>query len=593
MSSLLCDITDIRTLLDVVEDGPHDVESLGSIAGTMRACEPSLLLLADAEGRVIAADDLESRMGPDAAAPAAAEMAQRLQADDECRLEVPTNIGPRPAVAVRLPDGGGWKVLGCLLRRCELSDRRLEEMPASLIVCTAFAWAFIHNKADSTKLQKRIQHLRAEHDALKASQAEAIAAVLREREEREIQQQENAALGELVQAADAANRAKSRFLANASHELRTPLTAILGYADLLADSELSEQQRDLHLQTIRRNGQILLELINDLLDLSKIEAGKMVVERTDCSPYEIAEELASLMRVRAVEKGLSLETDYAFPIPQTIRTDPIRLRQILMNLVGNAIKFTKQGGVRITVGLERQPVASPRLQFSVADTGIGISGPAIAQLFRPFTQVDTSTTRHFGGTGLGLAISQRLAKMLNGEVTVVSEPGKGSTFTVSVDPGSLQDVPMLQAPPKYGAEEPRPKTARRKETLRGRVLLAEDGKDNQRLIAVILKKAGLEVDLAENGQIACDCATASADEGRPYDLILMDMQMPELDGYGATRRLRQDGWQGPIIALTAHAMAGDREKCLQAGCDGYLSKPIERETFLTAVARHLAGEPTQ
>ncbi len=231
--------------------------------------------------------------------------------------------------------------------------------------------------------------------------------------------------------------------------------------------------------------------------------------------------------------------------------------------------------------------APATLQFAITDTGIGIAPQAIPQLFNPFTQADSSASRKFSGTGLGLAISDRLAAMLGGHIEVESTLGEGSTFTLSIDVGSLQGVPMVDAPPKAPAGRDQSAAADQEVRLSGRVLLAEDGKDNQRLIGLILKKAGLEVDLAENGRIACQQAFASTVEGNPYDLILMDIQMPEMDGHEATRRLRQSGWQGSIVALTAHAMAGDREKCLQAGCDDYLTKPIERTTFLATLARYL------
>jgi len=300
-----------------------------------------------------------------------------------------------------------------------------------------------------------------------------------------------------------------------------------------------------------------------------------------------------LLRVRALEAGLSLEIDYVFPLPRTIRTDPVRLRQVMMNLIGNALKFTGQGGVRITVSLSRPADASPRLQFAVSDTGIGMTDEMIEQLFEPFMQADMSSSRHFGGTGLGLAISRRLARMLGGDIQVESTPGQGSTFTLSIDPGPLQEVAMVDAPHIAAIEEEEPAAVEAEHALHGRVLLAEDGQDNQRLIGFILKKAGLEVSVAENGRIAFETAMAAAAEENPFDLILMDMQMPEMDGYEATRRLRQEGWQGPIVALTAHAMAGDREKCLRAGCDNYLTKPIERNSFLFAVANHLAGAPSE
>jgi CheY-like chemotaxis protein/anti-sigma regulatory factor (Ser/Thr protein kinase) len=333
---------------------------------------------------------------------------------------------------------------------------------------------------------------------------------------------------------------------------------------------------------------VLLALINDILDLSKIEAGKLAVRHRQCSLHQIVEEVVQLMQVRASETKLDLRTEYTLPIPETIRTDPVRLRQILINLVGNAIKFTEQGRVIVSVRLA-QGEAGPSIEVAVADTGVGMSPELQAKLFEPFTQADTSASRRFGGTGLGLAISRRLARILGGEIEVRSEPGKGSVFTLSLDPGPLQGVPLLQSLPTGLADsETRPPEGPSWE-LRGRVLLAEDGKDNQRLISLFLRKAGLKVDLAENGRIACAMAAAAEAEREPYDLILMDMQMPEMDGYQATRRLRREGRQGPIVALTAHAMSGDRQKCLAAGCDDYLTKPIDRAAFLSAVQQHLAS----
>jgi len=251
------------------------------------------------------------------------------------------------------------------------------------------------------------------------------------------------ALAEAKHAAEAANRAKSEFLANVSHEIRTPMTAILGFADVLMSADLPHDERQSHLQTIQKNGRILLKLINDILDLSKIEAGKMRLDPVDCSPWQIVDDVKSLMSHRAAQKGLGLDVELTPQLPATIRTDPVRLRQILVNLVGNAIKFTERGGVRIAVRCLRQPEGSPRVEFVISDTGIGMTPEEVARLFEPFTQADTSATRRYGGTGLGLTISKRLAETLGGDIEVQSRPGKGSTFTVSIDPGSLDAVPML------------------------------------------------------------------------------------------------------------------------------------------------------
>jgi len=387
-------------------------------------------------------------------------------------------------------------------------------------------------------------------------------------------------------AALAAAQAKAEFLANMSHEIRTPMTAILGYLNLLGSSDTTPAERAAHLGTIRRNGEHLLHILNDILDLSKIEAGKITVDRAPFALVPFVAEIASLMRPRAVEKGLTFAVACTGAIPERIDADATRLRQVLLNLLSNAIKFTETGGVRLGISVAEAPAM---LRFDVEDTGIGLSAEAIAKLFAPFTQSDASMTRRFGGTGLGLAISKRLAQTLGGDIEVRSTVGAGSVFSLTIDPGSLDGVPMLEAPDLTPApEEPVAVVVPETDTsLVARVLLAEDTPDTQRLFAYYLRKAGAEVDIAENGLLARDRALAAAAAGRAYDVILMDMQMPELDGEQATAQLRRAGYRGPIIALTAHAMQSEREKCLRAGCDDFASKPIDPETLVATIRRHL------
>ncbi len=384
--------------------------------------------------------------------------------------------------------------------------------------------------------------------------------------------------------AEAANKAKSEFLANMSHEIRTPMTAILGFSEMLLDDATAADVQKAG-RTIKRNGEHLLTIINDILDLSRIDAGKEDIEKTTCSPRQIVEDVVLTMKVAADAKGLPLSVEGAGKVPDCIRTDPRRLRQILVNLVGNAIKFTEHGSVRIAMQLVADADDEPKLRFDVIDTGIGLSEAQIGFLFQPFSQVDGSSTRRFGGTGLGLAVSKRLATMLGGDVTVTSIFGIGSTFSVTIATGPLDHVGQCG---DHSSKSPRSTIPEGR--LNCRVLLAEDGPDNQRLITHILRKAGAEVAVAENGQVALDLALAARQAGNPFDVILMDMQMPVMDGYEATRQLRKAGYEGSVIALTASAMPKDRQKCLDAGCNDYTTKPINRAMLLECVAKHV-GEP--
>jgi CheY-like chemotaxis protein len=343
-----------------------------------------------------------------------------------------------------------------------------------------------------------------------------------------------------------------------------------------------------HLQTIRRNGEHLMSLMNDILDISKIEAGKMTLENIQTSPSQILVDVVSLMRVRAVQKNLTLEIRYLGPIPETIKTDPTRFKQIVTNFVSNAIKFTETGSIRILVRCDGVLSDNPRLVVDVADTGIGMTEEQIGRLFKTFAQAEAATTRKFGGSGLGLVISQRLAEMLGGSISVESAIGRGSVFRVSVPTGPLDGVPMSEGLTEAGGVDVPTATARRVASLPPacRVLLAEDGHDNQILVTTFLTKAGATVKVVPDGLQAVEEATAALAAGKPYDVILMDMQMPKLDGYGATSKLRLLKYEGPIVALTAHAMAGDRERCEKAGCDDYLTKPIDRAALVAVVARY-------
>jgi two-component system, sensor histidine kinase len=382
--------------------------------------------------------------------------------------------------------------------------------------------------------------------------------------------------------AEEASRAKSAFLANMSHEIRTPMTAILGYSDLLLQPGQTMSDRVNSLQIVRRNARHLMDLINDILDISKIEAEKMTVEKIPTDAARVVVEVVSTLRSKALARQLSLQVEFVGDIPAEIKTDPLRLKQVLMNLVGNAIKFSEHGGVTLKMWVEKLAESS-RLWVEVTDTGIGMSDEQIARLFQPFVQADGSMTRKYGGTGLGLVISKRLIEFMKGELSVRSKLGRGSIFSLHVDGGPLDGVAMRQNLTESMITMGTPSEENGQVTLRGRILLAEDGVDNQNLITLHLTTAGAEVVVASNGRIACQLMCRE-----PFDLILMDMQMPEMDGYAATRELRRLGHTLPILALTAHAMSGDRAKCLEAGCTDYLTKPIDRDLLLRTLDNYLS-----
>ena len=374
-----------------------------------------------------------------------------------------------------------------------------------------------------------------------------------------------------------ATRSKGEFLANMSHEIRTPLGAIIGSAEILAyereglDSPSTEPgRRREFVETIHRNAEHLLALVSDVLDLSKIEATRMEIAPVPTDVGRVAEDVVKMLGGPVARRTLDLRVETDPDVPPLLLVDPVRYRQVLLNLVGNAIKFTQQGSVVICISWE---VESGQLRTTVTDTGIGMDASVLERIFDPFRQADGSTTRQFGGTGLGLAISRELCRLMNGDLTARSEAGVGSTFLV--DFPAEKAVCDIQA-----TEQPAVPDGLR-------VLLAEDGPDNQRLISHLLGVLGAEVETVENGQEAIDRILGG---GPPLDLVLMDMQMPLMDGWEATRRLRNAGSGIPVLALTANAMPGDRQACLEAGCDDYLAKPVRRDALGAAIAAILSRQ---
>ncbi len=381
--------------------------------------------------------------------------------------------------------------------------------------------------------------------------------------------------------AEFANQSKSEFLANMSHEIRTPMTAILGYADLIAEKQNDPETAE-HVRTIRRNGDFLLDIINDILDLSKIEAGKFEIFRRQFSPYQLVEEVRSFMEIRATDSQIDLNVEYLGPIPEFIQSDPKRLRQILINLVGNAIKFTPRGSVDISVRFLDE---TEELQFVVADSGIGISETQSLRLFKPFSQGDGTVNREFGGTGLGLAISKRLTDMLGGAISMQSELGKGSKFTFTVATGKVDS--LLEVDAKTSTLVTETHDSRNIVNLKCHVLIVDDRRDIRFLTKRFLTDAGAKVSEAEDGEVAVQLVSVSMKKELEYDLILLDMQMPKLDGYATAKALRRLGFANPIVALTADAMQGDMTRCIESGCNDYLSKPIDKTALLRKVSLYV------
>jgi PAS domain S-box-containing protein len=376
-----------------------------------------------------------------------------------------------------------------------------------------------------------------------------------------------------------ANIAKTAFLANMSHEIRTPMNAILGFSELMLAPSQSEEERKHCINTIHRSGQQLISIIDDILDISKVEAGKLEIEIIDVNLPQLLQDLCALMHVQTSSKNLDLEFKLASDIPEHIHSDPTRIRQILVNIIGNAIKFTQKGSIVVEVGWNN---ISDKLQFKITDTGIGIDPAHEKKLFHPFIQVDNSTTRRFGGTGLGLFISKQLTQALGGNIFLEkSVVGQGSTFAVEIKAELGKKTKFVSNLFKNKTESTTQPTH---ETFDGvlaglNILLVEDSQDNQDIITFFLKKAGAKVDVADNGIDGVEKTLKGN-----YNVVLMDIQMPKMDGYQATIKLRAHGYKGPIIALTAHALKEERERCLQAGYSEHMTKPINRKLLIQRVA---------
>ncbi|MDH5258011.1 MAG: response regulator, partial [Gammaproteobacteria bacterium] len=396
----------------------------------------------------------------------------------------------------------------------------------------------------------------------------------------ERRKQTEQALVEMRDQALAATNAKSLFLANMSHELRTPLTSVIGFSDILNDKQLSIEEIRQRSKVINKNAKHLLQIINDILDLSKIEANQLDINKELFSLFDITSDIENLVADGIQQKGLEFDIRYQYPLPESIYTDQLRIKQILINLCGNALKFTEKGFIHIGVEYDKP---NNKLLISVEDSGIGVSKDQIEKIFDAFNQADSSVTKKYGGTGLGLSITRELVSKLGGELTVKSELKKGSCFQFSFNPGKAEDLQLVDYKPDVEKREETEQLSFEDICVSGRILLVEDVVDNQVLISNYLEKTGASVDVANNGEEALEILN-----NKSYDLVLMDMQMPKINGLETVSILRKKDYVHPIVMLTGNAFTEEREQCKQAGCDDFLMKPIDKPALVNVISRYLS-----
>lgn len=392
--------------------------------------------------------------------------------------------------------------------------------------------------------------------------------------------QKNSELEKVSKLALEATRTKSAFLATMSHEIRTPLTAIIGFAEMNLHDLIPKDNRKKYSESILRNGKHLLQVINDILDISKLEADRIEFEEERFSPIKILHEVEQNLLPQVNKKALFLDMNYVYPIPEYITGDALRFKQVILNLCSNAIKFTEAGRINIKLSCD---IDENKLYVEVVDTGIGMTDEQVEKVFDAFTQADSTVSRKYGGTGLGLALSKQFIEKMGGKIEAHSVLGIGSRFIININTGNISSAKIIRSKPSsYSYIQPVLHGAVEIKRVKGDILLAEDNLDNQQLFKLLLEKTGAKVQIASNGKEAVDAAMA-----KPFDLIFMDMQMPIMDGVEATRVLRQKGYDGVIISLTANAMKQDREACFEAGCNDYITKPVSEKTLYNTVCEYL------